>query len=336
LSAAVGVDEIHRFFDEKVAGVRSSTADAPPPSFSVAPLDCVFRNFRLLTTEDVVNAIRLLPDKQCMSDPLPTHLLKANVDVLAPFLVELFNRSLVHGFVPTTFKAAYVTPLLKKSDLEPDDVKSYRPISNLSVLSKLLERLVARQLIDYLTMFKLLPELQSAYRAHHSTETAVLMVGLLGDILSAVDSGDLAVLTLLDLSAAFDTVDHATLLRRLRVSYDLGGAIIDWFTSYLEGRTQYVRCGRNSSKILPVLFGVPQGSVLEPILFLLYTADLLRLIEIRNFHPHLFADDAQIYGFCRPGGTDDLQGRLSDCVSDVASWKRSNRLQLNVAKTEVL
>ena len=163
LSAAVGADEIHRFFDVKVTGVRSSTADTPSPSFSVAPLDCVFRNFRLLTTEDVVNAIRLLLDKQCMSDPLPTHLLKENVDVVAPFLVELFNRSLECGVVPTTLKAAYVTPLLKKSDLEPDDVKSYRPISNLSVSSKLLKRFVARQLIDYLTAFKLFPELQSAY-----------------------------------------------------------------------------------------------------------------------------------------------------------------------------
>ena len=136
LSAAVGAEEIHRFFDEKVAGVRSSTADAPPPSFSVAPLDCVFHNFRLLTTDDIVNAVRLLPDKQCMSDPLPTYLLKENVDVLAPFLTELFNRSLERGVVPTTFKAAYITPLLKKSDLKPDDVKSYRPISNLSVMSK--------------------------------------------------------------------------------------------------------------------------------------------------------------------------------------------------------
>jgi Reverse transcriptase (RNA-dependent DNA polymerase) len=188
--------------------------------------------------------------------------------------------------------------------------------------------------MDYLTAFKLLPELQSAYRAHHSTETAVLKV--LGDILRAVDSGDLAMLTLLDLSAAFDTVDHATLLRRLRVVYGLGEAVIGWFTSYLDGRTQHVSCGRNKSKILPVLFGVPQGSALWPILFLLYTADLLRLIEIRNFHTHLFADDAQIYGVRRPGGTDDLQGRLSDCVSDVTSWMRSNRLQLNAAKTEVL
>ena len=123
-------------------------------------------------------------------------------------------------------------------------------------MSKLLERLVARQLIDYLTAFKLLPELQSAYRAHHSTETAVLKV--LGDILRAVDTGDLAVLTLLDLSAAFDTVDHATLLRRLCLSYELGGAVIDWFTSYFDGRTQHVR---NQSKILPVLFEKSHSSV---------------------------------------------------------------------------
>jgi Reverse transcriptase (RNA-dependent DNA polymerase) len=279
----------------------------------------LFHNFRLLTTDDIFNAVRLLPHKQWKSDPLPTLLLKENVDVQAPFLTELFNPSVELGVVPTTFKAAFITPLLKKSDLEPDDVKSDRPISNLSVMSKLLERLLARQLIDYMTALKLLPELQSAYRAHHSTETAVLKV--LGDILLAVESCDLAVLTLLDLSAAFDTVDHATLLRRHRVSYGLGEAVIDWFkfTSYVDGRTQHLRCGRNKSKILPVLFGVPQGSFLGPILFLRYMADVLRLIEITSFYPHFFANDAQIYGFCHSGGTDDVHGRLSDCISDVCS-----------------
>ena len=113
------------------------------------------------------------------------------------------------------------------------------------MLSKLLERLVDRQLLDYLTAAKLLPDLQSAYRAHHSTETAVLKV--LADILRAVDGGDLAVLALLDLSAAFDTVDHATLLHRLRISYGLGGRVFDWFASYLDGRTQCVRCGGSRS-----------------------------------------------------------------------------------------
>ena len=102
--------------------------------------------------------------------------------------------------VPGNFKAAYITPILKKADLDAADVKSYRPISKLSVLSKLLERLVARQLLDYLNTAGLLPKLQSAYRAHHSTETAVLKV--LNDILRALDTGDLALLVLLDLSAA--------------------------------------------------------------------------------------------------------------------------------------
>jgi len=120
------------------------------------------------------------------------------------------------GVVPTLFKSAYITPLLKKLDLDPSDAKSYRPISNLSVLLKLLERLVARQTIDYLTEKWLLPKLQSAYRVNHSTETNSQ---ILADILRAVDSGDLAVLTLLDLSEAFDTVDHLTLLRHLRISY---------------------------------------------------------------------------------------------------------------------
>ena len=115
--------------------------------------------------------------------------------------------------MPSVFKSAYITPLLKKADFDPADAKSYRPISNLTVLLKLLERLVACQLLDYFKYSNLLPRLQNAYRAHHSTETAVLKV--LADILLAVDSGDLALLTLLNLSAAFDTVDHVTLLRRL-------------------------------------------------------------------------------------------------------------------------
>jgi Reverse transcriptase (RNA-dependent DNA polymerase) len=130
-------------------------------------------------------------------------LLKDNVDIVTPFLVVLFNQSLSIGVVPKLFEAAYITPILKKPDLDLAEAKSYRPISNLSILLKLLERLVVRQFLDYLNSSRLMPDLQSMYLANHSTETAILKV--LGDILRAVDSGKLALLTLLDLSAAFDT-----------------------------------------------------------------------------------------------------------------------------------
>jgi len=109
-----------------------------------------------------------------------------------------------------------------------------------------------------------------------------------------------------------------------------------WISSYLANCTQYVCCSGSRSTPLPVLCGVPQGSVLGPILFLLYTADLVRLVESFGLYPHLYADDTQIYGFCQPGATDSLRSRVADCVAAVADWMRSNRLQLNTSKTEVL
>ena len=173
----------------------------------------MLNEFLPVTPADVVTLIKAVPDKQSASDPLPTWLLKRSADLLAPFLCQLFNRSLQRRSVPSSFKASYITPLLKKADLDPADVRSYRPISNLTIMSKLFERIVSLQLKDN----GLLPDLQSAYRAMHSTETAVLKV--LSDLLLALDSGNLAMLTLLDLSAAFDSVDHDTLLQRLYKSY---------------------------------------------------------------------------------------------------------------------
>jgi len=143
----------------------------------------------------------------------------------------------------------------------------YRLISNLSVLSKLLERIVARQLTQYLTLADLLPPLQSGFHPGHSTKTAVLRV--LSDILLAVDGvdrGDVAALILLALSAAFGTVDHEILLQRLHVTFGVSGVVHQWFKSYLTGRTQYVRRGLTKSSVINLLCGVPQGSVLGPVL----------------------------------------------------------------------
>jgi len=204
----------------------------------------------------------------------------------------------------------------------------------MSVISKLLERIVAKQLTGYLQSADLLPQLQSGFRSGHSAETAVLRV--LSDIMTTVDGGDVAALFLLDLSVAFDTVDHNILCRCLQTSVGLTGSVLRWFTTYLQGRPQYVRRSLMKSFVTMLVCGVPQGSVLGPILFLLYTADLIALIERHGFCPRLYADDSQVYGSCRPSAIADFQLRLSACIDDIASWIRANRLQLNTSKTDLL
>jgi hypothetical protein len=183
------------------------------------------------------------------------------------WIVLLFIGS---GQVPKCFKHAHITPIVTKSDLDNADLCSYRPISNLSVLSKTLEHLVAAQLLSYLNKHQLLPSVQSGFRPGHSTETAVLKI--LSDILAAVDRGDIAVLVL---RRTFGIVDQAH----------------SWFRSYLSGRTKSVRRGDVTSSSAAIDCGVPQGSVLGPILFLLYTAYLQRTIQQHQLTPHLYADE---------------------------------------------
>ena len=333
-SDAITANQFHQFFVDKVKAVRAATADCPPPTHPAASSTVTLTAFQPVSSDDLVTAILQLPDKSCCVDTLPVPQLKLVADLIAPFLAELFNRSMSSATVPEVFKSALITPLLKKPDLDSADPRSYRPISNLSVVSKLLERVISQQLRSYLSTSDLLPRLQSAYRAQHSTETAVLKV--LTDILLAVDSGDLSVLALLDLSAAFDTVDHHILFARLRFSFGIDGAALAWLRSYLSGRVETVRCGSTRSTTTTVWYGVPQGSVLGPLLFILYTAGLIDIIESHGLCPHLYADDTQIQGSCRPGSVRQLQTTLSACLDDVADWMQANRLQLNTSKTEIL
>ena len=177
------------------------------------------------------------------------------------------------------------------------------------------------------------PSLQSGFRPGHSTETAILLV--LSKIIQAVDSGDFAALVLLDLSAAFDTVDHEKLLQRLHISYCINRPVLQWFRSYLVGRTQHVHRGSTISSAVHLACGVPQGSVIGPILFVLYTADLIALMSL-GLSPHLYADDNQIYGCFLPSHVDVFLATVTGCVNAVADCIPSNRLQLNNDKTEFM
>jgi len=161
-SDAISVDEFHRFFTDKVEAVRAATAGGLPPTFTASSVASSFTGFHKVSVDDVISAICRLPDKSCVADTLPTPQLKLVADLIAPFLTELFNCSLSTATVPTVFKSAVIAPLIKKPDLDSTDPRSYRPISNISVVSKLLERIVFRQLYSYLSAADLVPRLQSA------------------------------------------------------------------------------------------------------------------------------------------------------------------------------
>ena len=181
------------------------------------------------------------------------------------------------GVFPASQKLASVTPVLKKASLDPLDLSNYRPISNLTFLSKLLERAVYEQIIGYLDSNRLLPETQSAYRKNRSTETTTIKV--MSDAYQAADAGLVTLLGLLDLCAAFDTVDHQILLSRLQHDYCITGQVIEWIQSYLTGRTQFIRFNGSTSRTMTVTSGVPQGSVLGLILFITYSAEVINIVE---------------------------------------------------------
>ena len=157
--------------------------------------------------------------KACELDPLPASLYFDCLPQLLSFITDIINFSLTSGIVPANFKTALVRPLLKKHTLDSNMLNNYRPVSNLPFLSKLLEKIVLSQLNSHLSSNNLLHPFQSAYRQHHSTETALLHI--LNHLLLATDSGNISLLTLLDLSAAFDTIDHTILIHRLQHSFGI-------------------------------------------------------------------------------------------------------------------
>ena len=207
LSDLIDADKLHQFFDDKVDGVDVSTAAALPPTYTAALPGCLLSTFREFTADDVTLSSARQAVCHGSTSNAPSQGQHRPASIVHYRVVP--SVSLYTSILPVPFKSAYITPLLKKPGLDPADPKSYRPISNLLVLSKTLERLVARRMTGYLCQCKLMPDLQSAYRVNHlSTETAVLWV-LFQHPRCAV-SWRFRFLSLLYLSAVFDTVDHPT------------------------------------------------------------------------------------------------------------------------------
>ena len=332
-SCPVTAGSFQTFFTDKVAGVRQSTQGADPPVLS-SKCQSTMCSFQSLSVDDMVRLLRSSNSKSCELDTVPTWLIKEFDTLFAPILTRLVNSSLASGVLPVAHKRAVVRPILKKPGLDPSSPASYRPVSNVTFLSKLIERVVDQQLKAYLNMYSLLPVCQSGFRKFHSTETAVVKV--YNDVVMAADAGRLTILVMLDYSAAFDTVDHEILLDVLRLSLGLGDTALKWIGSYLSDRTQMIRTGDSCSDVFALSFGVPQGGILGPLLYIIYTADIIVIFEKHGFIVHLYADDSQIYLHFVLRDIHAVLGAAECCVQEVTDWSSSRRLKLQGAKTEII
>ena len=276
-------------------------------------------SFSTLTIEQTEKVIDAVQGKTCQLDPAPTWIVKGFSTLLSPFIARLFNESLASDCFPERYKLAIIRPLLKKTNMNASQLKSYRPVSNLSFLE---------QFILSGKHFSMpAAPCQWYYKKHNNTETALIKV--YDDLLTATENGQMSALCLLDLTAAFDTVDHELLLARLERILDVRSRVFDWVKSYLIGRTYCAIYAGVSSSIKQVTCSVA-------LLFLLYTADLADLAAKHGVTLYTFADDTQLYIHCEFHKMATSRDVLERCIQDIGHWMSANRLKLNPDKTELL
>ena len=323
------------FFCEKIARIRVDlgACACDPPTFQEYSGPSL-THFTPVTEEEVKIIISKSPAKSCILDPVPTVVMKQCIDDIVPVITAVINASLRTGVFPSQFKRAVVTPLLKKTGLDPNELKNFRPVSNLPFISKILEKVVLNQLQQHLSQNSLLEDNQSAYRKGHSTETAVLSV--MEGLLVKADERQVSLMALLDLSAAFDTLDHDILLKRLDLTFGVRGVVLAWFASYLKNRIQSVTIDGHLSTPQSLQYGVPQGSVLGPVLFTLYSQPLSDILTTHICDFHKYADDTELSKSATPNEFNAILQSVQECVSHTLQWMTSNKLKLNTDKTDVI
>ena len=284
--------------------------------------------FSVVSEEEICKLLTAInPCKATGQDGISAKFIRDSAQVITESIAYIINLSLAQSKVPNEFKTARVIPLYKKGEKCKEG--NYRPVSILPVISKVFEKVVFNQVNVYLTCHDLLYNNQSGFRKHHSTDTA--LISLCDKIRYDTDGGNVTGVILLDLQKAYDTVNHSILLDKLSV-IGMDEKSVEWFESYLRDRSQFVELGGTASSNKNITCGVPQGSILGPLLFLIYN-DMCKAID-DTCNLYLYADDSAL----AVSGKNiiEIEKCLNTNINNISVWLQENRLSLHLGKTECI
>ena len=329
-------NEFNHYYIDKVNKIRESIPDVDG--------DCTYyarpfqgerlSMFRPTTDEEVKEVIKECGIKTSVEDPIPAQLLKPSLDIILPVFTSLVNKSLSEGSMDGV-KSSVIDPLIKKAGLDVDTKKNYRPVNNLVFFSKLTERIVTRRLEEHMTRNCLNEHTQFAYKKHHNTE--MMMVGIFDEVLKGFDENKATIIVFLDLSAAFDTIDIDKLIEILHEELGIDGVALQWFRSFLSGRTQRVKIANQYSESCEVPCGAPQGSVLGPRLFNINVRSQPQVFKKCTFNTSSFADDSNgRRTFALTFQFQVIKNDVVNCMDKIVSWSHAHFMKINPEKTELL